>query len=321
MIARLDLARASPEQKAELIYNQARSDLSSRLWRAALGAAEARGEQDGTFEASLPEGGLDLLLSLIGEQGHAGPAVDVRPAVVTFPNPAPGDPVDQPRATVAPSDAPAGLGVNARHAPALESAARRTGIPAQSLAAIVNAEAAKGPDGGWKLFSRNPRSSAAGLGQFLSGTWIAEAERSGTWLNSTARARGWLGESGRVLGAARSELLALRYDGEASINAIADYARANLDRLRKSGVTIENSVESTARAAYLGHHLGLGDAIRFLKGGLDPTRARKLLHAQIGSADAERRIAEAGSASAAHRTWLIGYVERNIRPNRFGATA
>jgi hypothetical protein len=210
---------------------------------------------------------------------------------------------------------------NSRHQPALEAAAARTGIPAAALTAIVDAEAAKARDGSWKTFSRNPRSSAAGLGQFLSGTWVGEAERSGTWLNATAKNRGWIGANGKVAPGARSELLSLRYDAEASINATADYARANLDRLRKAGVASANGVDGIAHAAYLGHHLGIGDAVKFLRHGLDPSRARTLLHAQVGSASAERRIAQVGSAAGAHRSWLMNYVERNVRPDRFQASA
>ena len=50
----------------------------------------------------------------------------------------------------------------------------------------------KGKGGRWQVMSRNPRSSAAGLGQFLSGTWIGEAQRKGTYLNEVARTRGWI---------------------------------------------------------------------------------------------------------------------------------
>jgi hypothetical protein len=82
-------------------------------------------------------------------------------------------------------------------------------------------------------------------------------------------------------------------------------------------VRIGDEVADVARAAYLGHHLGLGDARRFLAGGLEPDRARKLLGAQVGGTDAERRIAQAGSAVAAHRSWLLDYVGRHVRPDRF----
>ncbi len=323
MINRIDLARAAPEQKAGLIYAQARADLSSRLWRAALGDADAGSGRDPFAVGVASEGGLEALLTVLArDEASAAPG---RGAQTPLPSPEPSQAGPHEASerdgvfSAEPFSRAAGLGANQRHQPALEAAARRTGIPAAALSAIVDAEAAKGPDGSWKLYSRNPRSSAAGLGQFLSSTWIGEAERPGTWLNVTARDRGWLTEGGKVAKGARSELLSLRYDAEASINATADYARANLDRLRKAGVAIGSDVKGTAQAAYLGHHLGVGDAIKFLKGGLDSSRARTLLNAQVGTASASRRIAEAGDAADAHRAWLLNYVGRHIRPTKFEA--
>ncbi|MDP9414836.1 MAG: peptidoglycan-binding protein [Pseudomonadota bacterium] len=323
MINRIDLARAAPEQKAGLIYAQARADLSSRLWRAALGDADAGSRPDPFAGGLSSEGGLEALLTVLA-RGEASATADRAPqSPLPSPEPLQAVPDEASERDGAlppePSSPAVGLGANQRHQPALEAAARRTGIPAAALSAIVDAEAAKRPDGSWKLYSRNPRSSAAGLGQFLSSTWIGEAERPGTWLNATAHDRGWLTEGGKIAKGARSELLSLRYDAEASINATADYARANLDRLRKAGVAIGGDVKGTAQAAYLGHHLGVGDAIKFLKGGLDPSRARTLLNAQVGSASASRRIAQAGDAAGAHRTWLLDYVGRHIRPTRFEA--
>ncbi|RZM32921.1 MAG: hypothetical protein EOP67_25100 [Sphingomonas sp.] len=211
-----------------------------------------------------------------------------------------------------------GLGVNTRHTQTLQDAAERTGIPAPALAAIVDAEAGKARDGSWQVYSRNPRSSAAGLGQFLSRTWEGLAETRGTWLNTHACSQGWLGDNGQVLAGARPALLALRYDAVASINGIADYARRNLDGLRRAGVEAAGEIGATACLAYLGHHLGLGDAIRFLRqGGLSQARARVLLDAQVGQPVSQRRIAEVGDATAAHRRWLLSYLDRKVRVDRF----
>ena len=98
---------------------------------------------------------------------------------------------------------------------------------------------------------------------------------------------------------------------------MADLAKNNLDRLEKSGVHVRNDSETLAKAAYLGHHLGLGDARKFLAEGIDSGRARMLLSAQIGSSAAEQRIASAGDATRAHRQWLLGFIERKIRPDQF----
>ncbi|RJF85738.1 peptidoglycan-binding protein [Sphingomonas cavernae] len=323
MIGRIDPSQLGAQQRAELIYAQARSELSSRLWQAALGTGERGVEGQPTSMPRASELNLEALLATLAND-HAKPVVLPRP-----PQPAIAQAATAPdrretsdergersRAPVEAAEA-MGLGPNAQYRATLMAAADRTAIPAAALAAIVHAEAAKGPGGRWLAYSRNPRSSAAGLGQFLSGTWKSEAEREGSWLNTLARQKGWLNARGKVAGEARAELLALRYDPHASIQAIADYARANLDTLERKGVRIEGDVESTAQAAYLGHHLGIGDAVKFLKGGLDSARARTLLSAQIGSVSAGQRIASAGSATGAHRAWLLDYVDRNIRPARF----
>lgn len=328
----------TPAQKAQLIYTQARSELSGRLWQAALGGEDEK-KAGGLVDKRSDPLGLDGLLALLDERTKAASG---QPAAAQPPHsraqaedPSCGSSVgawetfarqredegSSGRQGSASGSSGAALsmqdGPNARYAGILGAAASRTGIPAAALATIVNAEAAKGADGRWLPYSRNPRSSAAGLGQFLNRTWEGQAERKGTWLHALAQQNGWLNERGHVRGESRGALLALRYDPQASIETTADYARANLDSLRGSGVRIGGDVIEVAQAAYLGHHLGLGDAVRFLKGGLAPDRARKLLNAQVGTTSANRRIEMAGSAAAAHRSWLLDYVGRNIRPDRF----
>lgn len=307
-------AKLGAAQKAQVIYAQARSELTSRLWQAALGAEEEGGR--------LAEGGsrlpmsLDALLSLLDAK-----AAPLQPAPQPPMEKAPESPTrwEGERGEPSSSGGQRGYGPNAGYAGSLSAAAERTGLPVAALATIVHAEAAKGPDGRWLPYSRNPRSSAAGLGQFLSGTWRGEAERDGTWLNAMARQQGWLNDHGKVKGEHRAALLALRYDPHAAIQATADYARSNLDALARAGVAIGQGAQAFAQAAYLGHHLGRGDAIRFLKGGLDSDRARTLLNAQVGTASASRRIAASGDATTAHRAWLLDFMGRNVRPERFSA--
>ncbi|CAN5540941.1 hypothetical protein BH10PSE14_BH10PSE14_13660 [soil metagenome] len=339
MIVPTDLSRLAPAEKAAMIYAQARSDVATRLWRAALGSYDDTDNPGSATRAGeCPDFNLDTLLSLLAPKSDMRaplsatlpvmPAVDE--AVSATPIPVTASTIaglgardsgvfDSSSPGTGSSNLLGGLGPNTRYGQVLATAAARTGIPAAALAAIVDAEAGKDCDGAWKTGSRNPRSSAAGLGQFLSGTWQGEAERPGTWLHDTATSRGWLGSNGRLLPAARSALLALRYDGAASINATADYARSSVTHLKKAGIAVGEDVASVARAAYLGHHLGAGDSVRFLKGGLDSGRARLLLDAQVGSASASQRIARAGDAASAHRSWLLDFVNRHVTPSRFAA--
>ena len=309
-----ELQRMTPTQRAGMIYADARAELGDRLWQAALGRSDEAATGDLAEVTSAPSRpsfaaifeALKTAAKEIAEHSAPAPApVDVLPRVLAS------------SLTSATGFNPAALGPNRGHAAAIAAAAARTGLPAAALAATVDAEAAKAPNGAWNPLSRNPRSSAAGLGQFLSGTWEGEANRAGTWLNATARANHWLDGRGRVVPSARSALLAMRYEPRAAVEAIADYARFNLDRLQRAGVRVGEGVGQVAKAAYLSHHLGPGDAVKFLRGGLDGARATLLLGAQVGGGEASRRIAASGDASAAHREWLLGFVKSHIRPERF----
>lgn len=323
----------SPTERARVIYTQARSEITERLWQAAIG-----GQQEGRFEAQptcrhgggLPMAGM--LAPFFSGEASGRPALVPAPVPVPVPDsPFVATPRNMHTAEPGAGTVVAGigqwpqtgvlsgLGSNAAHAAALNRAAERSAIPAPALAAIVDAEAAKRSDGSWNLLSRNPRSSAAGLGQFLSGTWIGMAEKKGNWLHDMADQKGWLDHRNRVRPEAKGALLALRYDADAAINTTADYARSNIDMIRKAGIRTGDDPQTMAKLAYLGHHLGPGDAIRYLSGGLSENRAAHLLKAQIGSGKAAASINRTGDASVAHRNWLDGYVARNIRPDRFAS--
>ncbi|MGU3315143.1 peptidoglycan-binding protein [Sphingomonas sp. M6A6_1c] len=316
-IGRIDIAALDPRQRAELIYDQARAELSDQLWQAVLGDSGVR-EPRGDRRPAAADASLRSLMVMLGGDA-ADAAARLQPAPAWMPPAvAPqhdrGDRRDRRHdGERDPDGAARGLAANADYAGTIDAAASRTGLPAPVLTAIIHAEAATGADGRWQTMSRNPHSSAAGLGQFLTGTWISETERAGTWLNAAAHERGWIDQGGRLLAAARAPLLAMRYDGAAAIHAIADYAGHNLSQLRAAGIRLDGSVRDLARGAYIGHHLGARDAIRFLTGGLAPDRARMLLKAQIGVAAANQRIAVAGDSVQAHRQWLTAYVERSVK--------
>lgn len=320
MIDPTQLSNLSPARKADLIYAQARAEVTSKLWQMALGDADGDSARD-PFTPLAQGGGpysLSALLALMTDADDASSnELEGRAEVGTVPFAVPPKQPSGKAEIAAVSGGTTALGANSKYQPIVENAAQRVGLPSSVLAAIVDAEAAKRSGGEWNPLSRNSRSSAAGLGQFLSGTWVSEAERAGTWLNNLSRQKGWLDGNGRVQSGARHQLLSQRYDPQTSIEATADYARHNVDKLKRAGVSVGGSTNAISRVAYLAHHLGRGDAERFLGHGIPEGRARELLAAQIGADRAGERINRAGSATVAHREWLNGYVARQIRPQRF----
>jgi hypothetical protein len=305
------LQRLSAAERTQLFYANAHAEFGDHLWRAALDDADPVSSEADTLlrKISLP------LAAAFDDPPPSTSIVQQSPAITAAPiRPADGD-LSFPGTF---SFRPAALGPNHVHAQAIEAAAARTGLPAAALAATIDAEAGKIQSGAWNALSRNPRSSAAGLGQFLGRTWEGEAQRPGTFLHAIAVGRDWLDHGGHVIPAARSALLALRYEPRVAIEAIADYARTNLDRLKAAGIRVEHGAEAVARAAYLAHHLGPGDVVHFLRGEIGGGRAAHLLAAQVGESEAARRIDFAGGdAVEAHRAWLLAFVDRRIRPERF----
>jgi hypothetical protein len=313
--------RLSPAARARLIYGEAQAGAATRLWEAMLGdrvdvapIQRRASVAEGNDTASVAfDGAMAAILRANPLRGGTAVSLDVAAA---HPDAAGRRAPSHPVANGAAAAPAATLGPNQAYAPWLRAAADRTGVPGPAIAAIVGAEAAKGHDGRWLPLSRNPRSSAAGLGQFLARTWIGEAERAGTWLHQLASVNGWLSAQGRVRREAHSALLALRYDARAAIETVADHARHNLAQLRTAGASAGESLEAMTRTAYVAHHLGIGDAIHFLRGALDPARAARLLVAQIGVKAAADRIARSVDATVAHRSWLTDFIARAVKPQQ-----
>ncbi|HEX8388508.1 MAG TPA: LysM peptidoglycan-binding domain-containing protein [Sphingomonas sp.] len=208
------------------------------------------------------------------------------------------------------------LGANERYRSAILEASQRTGMTPQTAAAIIDAEAAKDRDGTWRADSRAGTSSATGLTQFLSGTWLEQARRPGSILNAEAKALGLVDQRNRVVDEGR--LLALRTDPRLSILAGADYARQNLAGMRAVGVVpADAGPAAIAKLAYLAHHEGQGGAIGFLRGDMSylgyGTYAANVPQSQRGRYMAEN----GGDYRQAYRAWLSDYADRNIDVRRF----
>lgn len=157
--------------------------------------------------------------------------------------------------------------------------------------AIARASAATGIDFGFLLgqakleSSLNPNaragtSSAAGLYQFTNGTWLATLDRHGA-----SHGYGWAGaaiERGKVQNPAlRQQVMALRFDPEASALMAAELASDNRDAL--VGVL---GREPDAAELYLAHFLGAGGASKFLTAlQSDPDQSAAALFPQAAEAN------------------------------------
>uniref|UniRef100_UPI00286BBF3F lytic transglycosylase domain-containing protein n=1 Tax=Novosphingobium sp. TaxID=1874826 RepID=UPI00286BBF3F len=135
---------------------------------------------------------------------------------------------------------------------AILRASQATGIDFAYLLGEARLESSLDPS------ARAETSSAAGLYQFTTGTWLSTLDRHGA-----EHGYGWAGdaiEGGRVRDPAmRAEIMALRFDPGASALMAAELASDNRDHLR--GVL---GRAPDASELYLAHFLGADGAGKFL---------------------------------------------------------
>ena len=135
---------------------------------------------------------------------------------------------------------------------AIARAAERTGVDFDYLLAQARIESSLNPH------ARAGTSSAAGLYQFTKSTWLQTLDKHGA-----AHGLDWTGAAisgGRVQDPAlRSQIMALRYDADASALMAAELAGDN-----KEALTPILGREPDAAELYLAHFLGAGGAGQFL---------------------------------------------------------
>jgi hypothetical protein len=150
----------------------------------------------------------------------------------------------QPIAASVPREAPARA--------AIARAANRTGVDFDYLLAQARIESSLNPN------ARAGTSSAAGLYQFTRGTWLNTLDKHGA-----EHGLGWAGsaiEGGRVRDPAmRAQIMALRFDPEASSAMAAELASDNAAALTPMLGRAPDAAE-----LYLAHFLGVGGASQFL---------------------------------------------------------
>ena len=135
---------------------------------------------------------------------------------------------------------------------AIRNAAQATGIDFAYLLGEARLESSLNPN------ARADTSSAAGLYQFTTGTWLSTLDAHGT-----EHGYGWAGDAiagGRVTDPdMRASIMALRYDPQASALMAAELASDNRDSMR--GVL---GREPDPAELYLAHFLGGDGASKFL---------------------------------------------------------
>lgn len=113
--------------------------------------------------------------------------------------------------------------------------------------------------------------------------------------------------------------LNLRFEPEFIIMAAVDYGLYNLAQLQAAGYSVDalNDAEK-AKIFYLAHHLGLGDAKRFIRKTITEESAHKLLVAQVGAKKAAGYAFKHGNSYIkGHRAWLAEYIDNNIKLKGF----
>ena len=224
----------------------------------------------------------------------------------------------------------------------------------------------------WYERSHNDKTDASGLTQFIPDTWKGLALNPSTHLHKKAvelkyvvnepvtktvkRAVKATKHHGVVVPAKPAvtrladkyvikherDLLAMRYDPGMSILTCVDYGLQNIRGLGETFPKIKDLNDSDkAKFFYLAHHLGLGDARKFIHNKIEEEDkpllkdnkpvlnkkghaviirgAKTLLTAQFKKDDEAKARAkrEDGSYILAHRRWLIGYIDLRMVVSNF----
>lgn len=249
------------------------------------------------------------------------------------------------------------LGANEKYRDDLLFAQKLTGTDASTLAAVINAEAAK-KNGVWQADSFNRSTNAGGLTQFLPNTWREMAVTPGTYLNKVAAEKGYVRQTGggKFEVANEAQLMNLRFNPRASIVTAAEYDKKVLAGAERLGIVPKNlSSDDRAKYLYYAHHEGPGGVLTHLVDSKNVTeeQAKAILKVRLGSSDraqakanqfgsyraaykdfAERAamktfpqqtnnseiqkyVKQYGSYEHGYRAWLTDYTDKNVRPQNF----
>ena len=176
---------------------------------------------------------------------------------------------------------------------AIWNASKQTGVEYSYLLAQAHLESGLNPD------AKARTSSAAGLYQFIEGTWLRSLDRYQGQLSSYAGANDyvsgsipWAALNNREKGASRQEKLEWRHDPQLASLVAAAYALENGKRLER---VLGRSATSTE--LYMAHFLGTGGASRFMAAWKrNPGRIAAYLFPKAARANRSVFFTRAGSA-------------------------
>lgn len=206
---------------------------------------------------------------------------------------------------------------NEKYRNLIVAAAKKYGLTPQSLAAMIDAEAAKHEKTGeWMEESNKGKpKKAQGLAQFLEAGWSAVYDYEKSLLHSDTKSM------------SLSARLAKRLVAKYAIDSAAAYAIINTESFEKqTGLAAAGlPPEDIAKLAYFLHHEGVLGARRVfgLADKLTQAQWRQRLAGQLGNDEAVvakvlRQYNE--NAELAYKGWLFGYIDAKINVNHFVVT-
>lgn len=204
------------------------------------------------------------------------------------------------------------LPANERYRAMIIAAGQKYNLTPQSIAALIDAEAARGKDGGWREDSNESSpDKAQGLAQFFRAAWTDVFNMQTSLLCQDCKTM------------SKEQWMKKRLEAKYAIDGAAAYACLNLRNFASAtGFDVEGlAPEDKAKVAYLVHHEGLMGARKLVQGLPEPytnEKALARLQTQLGpSADASRYAKQYKDNIEAYKGWLFDYIDKKINVQHF----
>ncbi|WP_250471227.1 M23 family metallopeptidase [Caballeronia sp. GAFFF1] len=205
------------------------------------------------------------------------------------------------------------LPANEKYRALIIAAGQKYSLTPQSIAALIDAEAARSKDGGWREDSNESSpDKAQGLAQFFRAAWTDVFNMQISLLCQDCKTMG------------KEQWMKKRLEAKYAIDGAAAYACLNLRNFASAtGFDVEGlAPEDKAKIAYLVHHEGLTGARRLVQGFPEPytnEKALARLELQMGaSGDASRYVEQyRGNSVEAYKGWLFDYIDKKINVQHF----